>query len=225
MAQETDSPNSDGANFVRQIVSDPKNVPDVMLLYGYAGASSEEGHERLYLTRDLSAYVEVPRSAILHQAQAAKEQDPHGGVTLWVKKDAQLQYKMAPGRQALAHYFAGAIAAGAAACGGANSIVPPQVAGAMAAAGIHQPTLVTPCLNTHAHTCGVHVSCGDLCGPTNFTPCLNTHANTCNCPLTHNCPTQVGAACQGTILCSPGCSQGCSVLCVSQGCTLFQCGV
>src|SRR5262249_29672471 len=102
------------APFVRDIVSDPKNVPDVMLLYGYLGASSEEGHERLYLSPDLTNYVEVPRDAVLHQMEAPKEQDPHGGVTLWVKKDAALIYKMAPAAQALANFFAGAIQAGAA---------------------------------------------------------------------------------------------------------------
>ena len=101
--------NGGSAEFVRNVVSDPKNVPDVMLLTGYAGASSEEGHERLYLSPDLSSYVEIPRTAILHQAALPKEQDAHGGVTVWVKKDAALQYKMAPAAQAMANYFAGAI--------------------------------------------------------------------------------------------------------------------
>src|SRR3974377_656999 len=100
MAQAPHNPGEGGANFVREIVADPKNVPDVTLLYGYLGASSEEGCERLYLSPDLSNYVEVPAKAILHRAHAAKEQDPHGGVTLWVKKDAALQYKMAPAQQA-----------------------------------------------------------------------------------------------------------------------------
>jgi hypothetical protein len=107
-----------GDNFVRHIVADPKNVPDVMLLYGYLGASSEEGHERLYLSPDLSTYVEVPNVSILHRAEAARERDPEGGVTLWVKKDAALIYKMAPAQkaaqQAMAYYFAGAIQAGTA---------------------------------------------------------------------------------------------------------------
>src|SRR5690242_19895111 len=104
---------ADRAAFVREIVSDPKAVPDVMLLYGYLGASSEEDHERLYLSPDLTNYVEIPTSAILHQMAAPKEQDPHGGVTLWVKKDAALVYRMAPAADAVAHYFAGAIQAGA----------------------------------------------------------------------------------------------------------------
>jgi hypothetical protein len=112
MAQAPQSPGGND-NFIRRIVTDPKNVPDVMLLTGYLGASSEEAHERLYLSSDLSNYVEIPKDAILHQAPLPKEQDAHGGVTLWVRKDAALQYKMAPAAQALANYFAGAIQAGA----------------------------------------------------------------------------------------------------------------
>ena len=73
MARAPNAPEN-GENFVHHIVADPKNVPDVMMLYGYPGASSEEGHERLYLSADLSRYVEVPRTAILHREHAAKEQ-------------------------------------------------------------------------------------------------------------------------------------------------------
>ena len=113
-------------SFIRHIVTDPKNVPDVMLLTGYLGASSEDAHERLYLSPDLTNYVEIPNTAILHQAPLPKEQDAHGGVTLWVKKDAALQYKMAPAAQALANYFAGAIQAAAqGAPGGAGAAAGP----------------------------------------------------------------------------------------------------
>jgi hypothetical protein len=89
-------------------VTDPKSVPDVMRLYGYPGASSEEAHERLYLSPDLTNYV------ILHRMAIPAEQDPHGAVCWWVKKDSALIYKMAPAAQAMAHYFTGAIQAGAA---------------------------------------------------------------------------------------------------------------
>ena len=68
-------PAANGDNFVRHVVPDPKNVPDVMLLYGYLGASSEEANERLYLSPDLSNYVEVPTASILHRAQSAAEQE------------------------------------------------------------------------------------------------------------------------------------------------------
>jgi hypothetical protein len=56
------------ADFIRHIVTDPKNVPDVTLLSGYLGASSEEAHERRYLSPDLTNYVEIPQAAILHRA-------------------------------------------------------------------------------------------------------------------------------------------------------------
>jgi hypothetical protein len=108
-------PGGEGARFVHDIVKDPAHVPDVMRLYGYLGASSEAHHERLYLTPDLSSYVEVPTEAILHRMAMPPEQDPHGGTVLWVRQGAALQQKTSAAATALAHYFAGAMQAAAAA--------------------------------------------------------------------------------------------------------------
>jgi hypothetical protein len=113
MAQSQQPPRDGEAEFVRAIVTDPRNVPDVMRLYGYPGASSEENHNRLYLNPDLSQYVEVPTNAILHRMAVPAEQDPNGAVLLWVRRDAALIQKAAPATQALAQYFAGAIAGAA----------------------------------------------------------------------------------------------------------------
>src|SRR5262249_8345470 len=79
----------------------------------YLGASSVPEHERLYLSVDLKTYVEIPTSAILHRMAAPTEQDPLGAVTLWVKNDAKLIYQMTIVAQALAHFFAGNLQAGA----------------------------------------------------------------------------------------------------------------
>jgi hypothetical protein len=120
-AQERD------AHFVDQIVTDPKNVPDVMRLYGYSGASSEELCDRLYLDPGLQNYVEVPTSAILNRMAVPKDQDPYGATVLWVRRDAALKYKMAPAAQALVNYFRGAFdgaIAGAAAAGGGVGVQP-----------------------------------------------------------------------------------------------------
>ncbi|HEX3524735.1 MAG TPA: hypothetical protein VHT52_21930 [Stellaceae bacterium] len=125
MAQSQQPERGGEAEFIRRIVTDPRNVPDVMRLYGYPGASSEENHDRLYLNSDLSTYVEVPRDAILHRMAVPAEQDPNGAVVLWVRRDAALVYKSAPAAQALAQYFAGAIA-GAAGAGGAGAAGAPQ---------------------------------------------------------------------------------------------------
>ena len=199
---------ADRAAFVREIVSDPKAVPDVMMLYGYLGASSEEDHERLYLSPDLTNYVEVPTEAILHQMAAPKEQDPRGGVTLWVKKDAALIYKMAPAADALAHYFAGAIQAGAQGAAAAPLPTPPiTIAGACTfqqalcppspactiAATCAQCTHITPCLHTQPGQATCALGC------THITPCLHTQVGQATCAvqctqITPCLQTQLGQA-------------------------------
>jgi hypothetical protein len=155
MAETPQKPSDGHAPFIREIVKDSKNVPDLTLLYGYLGDSSEADHERLYLQPDLGSYVEIPTAAIVHRAVASKEADPHGGVTLWVQKDAKLQSKMAPAQQALAQYFVGAIQ-GAAAVGaaGAGPVAHPTPTAL--------PTHFPPCL--HPTT---------TVQPTNFPPCVH----------------------------------------------------
>ncbi len=195
MARAPNTPDN-GENFVHHIVADPKNVPDVMMLYGYPGASSEEGHERLYLSADLSRYVEVPRTAILHREHAAKEQDPHGGVTLWVKKDAALINKMAPAQQAaqqaLAYYFAGALQGGAAGAQAMGPGGPPQ-------------TIVEA-------ACPASIACTAEC--THVGPCL-THIVTCAATCHATCAATCAATCHVT----------CHATCVPHACTLATCGV
>jgi hypothetical protein len=220
MAQQPRQPSADAAPFVRDIVSDPKNVPDVMLLYGYLGASSEEGHDRLYLSPDLTNYVEVPKDAVLHRMEAPKEQDPHGGVTLWVKKDAALIYKMAPAAEALAHYFAGAVQAGAGQAAGAAAVQPTPpltlfgpACGVTPACTVNTcgiactvvgpcPTMRTPCPQA---TCGIdcsvvgpclshHVTCMHFC--THVTPCHTRGQPQCPFPTEATCaPVCTGIAC------------------------------
>jgi len=192
MAQAPRSPDGND-NFIRHVVTDPKNVPDVMVLTGYLGDSSEEGYDRLYDSVDCSRWAEIPKTAILHQAPLPKEQDAHGGVTVWVKKDAALQYKMAPAAQALANYFAGAIQAGAQGAPGVAAR-PHVTIGACGHVTQHCPTV----------NCSLHCA-------TEITPCINTHANTCYCPVTHGCATQ-NQLCQSQGACTyVGC--GASLAC------------
>jgi hypothetical protein len=207
---------ADRAAFVREIVSDPKAVPDVMLLYGYLGASSEEDHERLYLSPDLTNYVEIPTSAILHQVVAPKEQDPNGGATLWVKKDAALVYKMAPAADAVAHFFAGAIQAGAQAAAAAPIPTPPITIGGACtiqqalcpptpacslAATCGPCTRITPCLHTQPGQATCAVQC------THITPCLQTQPGQATCAV--QC-TQITPCLQtqpGQATCAVQCTQ------------------
>jgi hypothetical protein len=150
MSPASDKPADRAAEFVDQIVDDPNNVPDVMRLYGYLGASSEEGHERLYLNPDLQYYVDAPAGAVLNRMAVPKDQDPYGATVLWVRRDAALKYKMGPAAQALANYFAGAIA-GAAAAGGVRGQSPVPDYGAV------KTWFGCGCSNTYNFwTCAIH---------------------------------------------------------------------
>ncbi len=207
-----------GAEFVRRIVNDPKSVPDVVRLQGYLGASSEEGHERLYLSADLSSYVEIPKDAILHQMDVPAAQDPHGAVVLWVKKDAALQYKMAPGPTALAHYFAGALAGAGGGAPPAGAALP---AGAPIAPSIAMPgctplytRLPADCLQTQPNACTILVAqCGGptLACPTHQPTCLPVCTQIPACQHTHvgqaSCaPVCTVHTCAGHATCAPVCT-------------------
>ena len=216
MADKPAQPNPDDGSFVDRIVTDPNNVPDVMLLYGYPGASSEEGHERLYLGADLAKFVEIPTSAILHRAPTPREQDPHGGMTLWVRKDAALIQRMAPGTQALAHFFAGAIQAqGAAAAAGPAAGIPAFTFGGPAC-GVTLPAVcqIATAFCTR-DSCGIACTLGGpVCGVTLPAVCQVASAvctrDTCGiaCTAAGPCLTR-GADCQ---------TQAATCACTEVGC-------
>ena len=183
-AQPNQTGETSGASFVDQIVADPKNVPDVMLLYGYPGASSEDAHERLYLSPDLANYIEIPASAILHRMAAPKEQDANGGMTLWVRKDAALTYKTAAGTQALAHFFAGEIQA--------QGVAPPRAIPALTLGGpVCGVTLPHVCQIASAlctrNTCGVACTAAGPWWSTSGTrscPTISSAARACRASTT-----------------------------------------
>ena len=89
--------NNKTAGFVDQIVKDPNNPPDALLLQGYLGASSEEDHIRLYLDPQLSDYVEIPQDAVLHTVDLPPEQSPLGGSYVWINRDADVTHGKAGG--------------------------------------------------------------------------------------------------------------------------------
>jgi len=84
---------------VAKLVKDAQSPPDTLLLSGHLGASSEDGHTRLYFDPQLSDYVEIPNDAILHTQEIPKDQSPLGGTFVWIKNDAVLIHgKVGPNR-------------------------------------------------------------------------------------------------------------------------------
>jgi hypothetical protein len=98
------------SDFVGKIVTDPTKPPNAVLLSGYLGDSSDDGHTRLYFDLELSSHVDIPNEAILHREPY--ELYGHGHIIIfmvWVKRDALIK----PGRDltqaAQARYFQGEI--------------------------------------------------------------------------------------------------------------------
>ena len=75
---------------VSKIVSDPSNPPEVILLSGYLGSSSESGHIRLYFDPKFSKYIEIPETAIKHSQPIPVERSPLGGSYVWILRDADI---------------------------------------------------------------------------------------------------------------------------------------
>jgi hypothetical protein len=86
-------------DFISKIVKDPAQPPDVLLLTGYLGASSEPGYTRLYFDPQFSNYVEIPDAAILHTQKIPPEQSPLGESYVWIDKNAEIIHgKVGPNR-------------------------------------------------------------------------------------------------------------------------------
>jgi hypothetical protein len=121
----------DTKSLADRLVSDPKNPPDLSMLQGWLGASSEEKHRRLYLDPELSQSLEIPNDAIVHTQDIPAEVNPLGGSWVWVKADAAI--KQGPGLERLyARFLRGQIqqdffaaAGGAGAGAGAGTVGAP----------------------------------------------------------------------------------------------------
>jgi hypothetical protein len=85
------SSDAERPSFVRQLVADPKRPPKTLLLSGYLGDSSEEGHTRLYFDLELSSYVEISNDDILLQRPMPGGQAPLEASYVWVRRDAALR--------------------------------------------------------------------------------------------------------------------------------------
>ena len=85
--------------FIGRAVHDPANPQPLMRLTGYRGASSEAAHVRLYLDAEISSYIDIPEADVVYEQPVPTDTDPLGSVTLWVKRDAKLNFKTTRGGQ------------------------------------------------------------------------------------------------------------------------------
>ena len=177
-----------------RLAPDPKNPPDLTLLQGWLGASSEDGHRRLYLDPELSNSLEIPEDAIVHTQEIPRDQNPLGGEWVWIKADAAV--KQGPGLerqyarflrgQIQQDYFAGA--GGAAAAGGGMVGAPNPAALAYPIRTLFNcPTRTTWCRPSQVTICA---SSQMICRPTIGIACVPSAAWVCQ---TNICPSAVDA--------------------------------
>jgi len=80
--------------FVANVVSDPREPPDVLFLMGFVGRAPDADSTRIYLDVQLAAYVDLPSSEILHAQPLPRSQSPLGGQYLWVLRSGATMDKL-----------------------------------------------------------------------------------------------------------------------------------
>jgi hypothetical protein len=220
------------ADFIAKIVKDPKNPPETLMLTGFIGASSEEGHTRLYFDAGLASYVEIPNDAILHTEPAGDS--GLGASYVWIKRDAVLIYGPAGSQRPKGTFLEGPIMqqhlGAAAPAAGAGQAMPGPMAGSIPCS-LLCPSFATGCAQQAAAPGGNprsdFVACNSwicppspFCPPSDFVPC---QSNNWICPPTPNCPKSDFVACVSWI-CPPTPHAHCvptpPLLCMTAHCTV-----
>ena len=76
---------------VRELVADPRDVPESTLIVGFVGRSEDEDKWRVYITPTLDNYVEIRRKDILKTAPLESSDSPIGGTAVWIRKSAKVK--------------------------------------------------------------------------------------------------------------------------------------
>lgn len=80
-------------DFIEKLRPDPKEVGNpLVIVQGLIGASSEDGHVRVYLDDALNEFIDVPEKDICYAVKLDEKDHPEGGSKLWVNADAIFMY-------------------------------------------------------------------------------------------------------------------------------------
>jgi len=176
-------------------------------LMGYVGRATRQGCVRLYPSLDdLSQYIDVQESDIVHVEQVPESVMEHGGSSLWVKQSAELVHSRTETTTVQAQFLGGGIAA-------TNLHEAPDAVTA-ASPLITQQTLCQACISIALRTC-YQVTCGATCL---LRTCYRTCAGTCvgTCFLT--CYNTCLRTCAGVT-----CGRTCQFVTCYATCMVFTC--
>ncbi len=114
---------------VEKLVVDPSKIPDVQVVVGFLGRSSEAGNWRLYFTLQLDSYVEFSEKDVLHTESLAPAQSPIGGTVVWLNENTVLRHTRTGTRQAQAEFVQGDIMSSFMAGPGMQEMTPGRLVG------------------------------------------------------------------------------------------------
>lgn len=111
MARSTKSQELQQDDLVRELIPDPKAVPNVKMFVGLLGASAKQGYWRLYFSTELKDFLEVRRDDILLSRSLKSGENPLGGTAIWVRAEADLQINRRASQDKEAEFLTGDITA------------------------------------------------------------------------------------------------------------------
>ena len=148
---------------VEKLVPNPNAYEPTISLSGFVGESSQPGTWRLYLSPELSEFVEFTEQDVVNTEPIPEDQSPLGGTTVWLRAATTLRYTRITSQQVQADFLQGAITSGFM----ENAISNLQATGARAATGAACTRNYVCSINPHIPACQFRTErCGSaFCGP------------------------------------------------------------
>jgi len=94
---------------VESLMPDPSQHAGAMAIVGFLGRSPRSGYWRLYMSPELSDYVEFGEADVVHTLPLSTQQSPLGGTSVWLKRDTELVYTRTVSLKAQAEFLQGPI--------------------------------------------------------------------------------------------------------------------
>lgn len=87
--------------------ADPSRDPNKVMLAGFLADSSRIGYQRLYLTTELTDYIEFREEDVARSEPVPPEQSSVGGTRIWLDPDAIVERTRIQTRQVQARFLQG----------------------------------------------------------------------------------------------------------------------
>ncbi|MEV4365302.1 hypothetical protein [Nonomuraea sp. NPDC049625] len=98
--------------FVDHISGNRQIPPDVQAFAGFLGRAPEQGHWRLFLSADLTEFLEFEERDLVHHTKIDPAASILGGTVIWLRRDATVRHTRLDTHQAQLEFLVGNITTG-----------------------------------------------------------------------------------------------------------------